>query len=141
MVSWFADRRLAEEAHARAGKSLTPVGKVREFNDMLRTKYATEMGGASSIAVLREKLPNLPELDAYYAKVVEPDVKAELTLKLISPTPSNWLDRKPEKRSAVAESRAVTTPTTWLPPGGLGACVAISLASAPAGRRRSIRMT
>ena len=70
------------------GKSLTPVGKVREFNDMLRTKYATEMGGASSIAVLREKLPNLPELaelDAYYAKVVEPDVKAEMTLKLISP--------------------------------------------------------
>ena len=58
------------------GKSLTPVGKVREFNDMLRTKYATEMGGASSIAVLREKLPNLPELaelDAYYAKVVEPE--------------------------------------------------------------------
>jgi hypothetical protein len=78
------------------GKSLTPVGKVREFNDMLRTKYATEMGGASSISVLREKLPNLPELaelDAYSAKVVEPDVKAEMTLRIISPAPSNWLDR------------------------------------------------
>src|SRR5262245_28762855 len=78
------------------GKSLTPVGKVREFNDMLRTKYATEMGGASSISVLREKLPNLPELaelDAYYAKVVEPDGKAEMTLKLIGPAPGNWLDR------------------------------------------------
>jgi hypothetical protein len=78
------------------GKALTPVVKVRDFNDALRKKYAAEMGGASSISVLRDKLPNLPELaelDAYGAKVLNQNDKIELTLKLATPAPKGWLDR------------------------------------------------
>jgi hypothetical protein len=54
------------------------------------------MGGASSISVLREKLPNLPEfaeLDAYDAKVLNQNGKVEATLQLATPTPSGWLER------------------------------------------------
>lgn len=78
------------------GKALTPMAKVAAFNEELRRKYATEMGGASSISVLREKLPNLPELaelDAYAAKVLNRNDKVEVTLRLVSPKPSGWLDR------------------------------------------------
>ena len=77
-------------------KSLTPVAKVAAFNDALRKKYADEMGGSNSISVLREKLPNLPELaelDAYSAKVLNKNDKVEVTLKLVSPAPTSWLDR------------------------------------------------
>jgi hypothetical protein len=78
------------------GKSLTPVYKVAAFNDQLRKRYATEMGGASSISVLRERLPNLPELaelDAYDAKVLNQTDKIEMTLRVVTPAPSDWLDR------------------------------------------------
>jgi hypothetical protein len=78
------------------GKALAPVVKVRDLNDALRKKYAVEMGGSSSITVLREKLPNAPELadlDAYTAKVMNQNDKADLTLKLVSPAPKGWLDR------------------------------------------------
>jgi len=78
------------------GKSLTPVSQVAAFNDALRKKYAGEMGGASSISVLREKLPNLPEfaeLDAYDQKVLNQNGTVEATLRLIVPAPSGWLDR------------------------------------------------
>jgi hypothetical protein len=77
-------------------KALTPVRKVAAFNDELRRKYASEMGGASSISVLREKRPDLPELaelDAYTAKVLNRNDKVEVTLKLIRPVQSGWLDR------------------------------------------------
>ena len=77
-------------------KALTPVRKVAAFNDALRKKYASEMGGASSISVLREKRPDLPEfaeLDAYVAKVLNQNEQAEVTLKLIRPAPSGWLER------------------------------------------------
>src|SRR5262252_10242141 len=77
-------------------KALTPVRKVAAFNDELRQKYANEMGGSSSISVLREKRPDLPELaelDAYDAKVLNQDDKVEVTLSLIRPAPSGWLDR------------------------------------------------
>lgn len=78
------------------GKALTPVAKVATFNDELRKKYATEMGGSSSIGVLREKLPHLPEfaeLDAFGAKVLNKNDKVEVTLRLLSPAPSGWMDR------------------------------------------------
>ncbi len=78
------------------GKALTPVRTVAAFNDELRKKYASEMGGASSISVLREKRPNLPELaelDAYRAKVLNQNEKVEMTLRLIRPLPRGWLDR------------------------------------------------
>jgi hypothetical protein len=78
------------------GKALTPVYKVAAFNDQLRKRYATEMGGASSISVLREKLPNLPELaelDAFDAKVLNQADKIEVTLRVVTPAPSDWLDR------------------------------------------------
>jgi hypothetical protein len=78
------------------GKALTPVRKVAAFYDELRKKYASELGGASSISVLREKRPDLPELaeaDAYDAKVLAPEGKVDLTLKLVTPAPSGWLDR------------------------------------------------
>ena len=77
-------------------KALTPVRKVAAFNDELRRKYASEMGGASSISVLREKRPDLPELaelDAYTAKVLNRNDKVEVALKLIRPVQSGWLDR------------------------------------------------
>jgi hypothetical protein len=78
------------------GKALTPVRTVAAFNDQLRKKYASEMGGASSISVLREKRPDLPELaelDAYGAKVLNQNEKVEMTLRLIRPMPTGWLDR------------------------------------------------
>ena len=78
------------------GKALTPVRKVAAFNDGLRKKYASEMGGASSISVLREKRPDLPEfaeLDAYGAKVLNQNDQVEMTLRLIRPVPTGWLDR------------------------------------------------
>ncbi len=78
------------------GKALTPVVKVRDLNDGIRKKYAAEMGGSSSIAVLREKLPNAPELaelDAYTAKVLNQNDTLALTLTLVSPPPNGWLDR------------------------------------------------
>jgi hypothetical protein len=78
------------------GKALTPIYKVGAFNDELRRKYATEMDGASSISVLREKLPNLPELaelDAYEAKLLNQNDKIEVTLKTATPAPRDWLDR------------------------------------------------
>ena len=77
-------------------KALTPVRKVSAFNDELRKKYASEMGGASSISILREKRPDLPELaelDAYGAKVLNQEDKVEVTLSLIRPAPRGWLDR------------------------------------------------
>ena len=77
-------------------KALTPVRKVAAFNDELRKKYASEMGGASSISVLRERRPDLPELaelDAFAAKVFNRNDKVEVMLKLIRPAPSGWLDR------------------------------------------------
>ena len=77
-------------------KALTPVAKVAQFNDKLRSKYAAEMAGASSISVLRAKHPNLPEfaeLDAYGEKVLNQNDKVQATLKLIMPSPSGWLDR------------------------------------------------
>jgi hypothetical protein len=54
------------------------------------------MDGASSISVLREKLPNLPELaelDAYEAKLLNQNDKIEVTLKTATPAPRDWLDR------------------------------------------------
>jgi hypothetical protein len=78
------------------GKALTPVAQVAAFNEAIRKKYAEEMGGAININVLREKLPNLPELaelDAYSAKVLNRNDKVEVTLKLVNPPPSGWLDR------------------------------------------------
>jgi hypothetical protein len=77
-------------------KALAPVRQVAAFNDELRKKYASQMGGASSIAVLREKLPGLPELvelDAYGAKVLNQNDRVEAALRLIAPMPSGWLDR------------------------------------------------
>jgi hypothetical protein len=77
-------------------KVLTPGRKVAAFNDALRKKYAKEMGGSSSISVLQEKYPDLPEFvdyDSYYAKVLNQNDKVELALKLIRPPSSGWLDR------------------------------------------------
>jgi hypothetical protein len=78
------------------GKALTPVVKVAAFNNELRKRYATEMEGRSSLSILRDKLPNLPEWaeqDAYEAKVLNRNDKVEVTLSLIRPAPSGWLDR------------------------------------------------
>jgi hypothetical protein len=77
-------------------KALTPLQKVAAFSDAVRKKYANEMGGSSSISVLREKRPDLPEfaeLDAYRAKVLSQNEQVLVTLKLLRPAPSGWLDR------------------------------------------------
>jgi len=77
-------------------KALTPLRKVAAFNDALRKKYASEMGGSSNINVLREKRPDLPEfaeLDAFLAKVLSQNEKIVVTLKLVRPASSGWLDR------------------------------------------------
>src|SRR3954452_21357847 len=77
-------------------KALTPLRKVAAFNDALRKKYASEMGGSSNINVLREKRPDLPEfaeLDAYLAKVLSQNDQVVVTLKLIRPAASGWLER------------------------------------------------
>jgi hypothetical protein len=78
------------------GKALTPVRTVAAFNEELRKKYASEMGGAVSLNVLREKRPDLPELaelDAYRAKVLNQNDQVEMTLRLIRPVPTGWLER------------------------------------------------
>lgn len=83
------------------GKALTPVRKVREFNDELRKKYAKESlvseSSGSGVTMRIEKIPeHIPEradLDAYRAKVLNQSDKVEATLKLLSPSPSGWLDR------------------------------------------------
>ena len=77
-------------------KSLTPVRQIAALNDDLRKRYASEMEGRSSISVLREKRPDLPEFadyDAYGAKVLNGSDKVELALKLIRPPSTSWLDR------------------------------------------------
>jgi hypothetical protein len=77
-------------------RALTPIAKIRDFYQAMRTKYAKELDGASSISVLRDKHPNLPEFadaDAFEAKVLQPNGKAEATLRIIGPAPSGWLDR------------------------------------------------
>jgi hypothetical protein len=83
------------------GKALTPVRKVRDFNDELRKKYAKESvvssssgGGVTmSIERLPDDIPERADLDAYRAKVLNQNDKVEVTLKLISPEPGGWLDR------------------------------------------------
>jgi len=80
------------------GKALTPLIKIINFNDGLRKKYAEEMAGSSSISVLREKRPDLPEfaeLDAIQARVLNENGndKADMALQLITPAPGGWLDR------------------------------------------------
>jgi hypothetical protein len=77
-------------------KALTPLRKVAAFNDALRKKYASELGGSSNLNILREKRPDLPEfaeLDAYLAKVLSQNDQVAVTLKLIRPAASGWLDR------------------------------------------------
>jgi hypothetical protein len=78
------------------GKALTPVRKVRAFSEEIRKKYASEMGSSVNVNVLREKLPDLPELaelETYRAKVLDQNDKVEATLNLLRPTPSGWLER------------------------------------------------
>jgi hypothetical protein len=83
-------------SYSNNDKSLTPVTKVAAFNNELRKRYATELGGSSSLSILQEKLPDLPEwaeLAAYKATVLNKNDKVEATLKLLSPAPGGWLDR------------------------------------------------
>jgi len=83
------------------GKALTPVRKVREFNEELRKKYSKESvvssSSASGVTMRLEKIPDdIPEqaeIEAFRAKVLNQNDKVEVTLKLISPAPSGWLDR------------------------------------------------
>ncbi len=95
-TAWTGTVLFYPVSYSNNDKSLTPVSRVAAFNDELRKKYAEEMGGSSSISVLREKRPDLPEWseqDAYYAKVVTRKDKVEVTLRVMSPAPSGWLDR------------------------------------------------
>jgi hypothetical protein len=84
------------------GKALTPLRKVRDFNDELRKKYikestVTETSGGSGVTMKVDKIPDefpeREERDAYYAKVINQNDKVEVTLKLVRPAPSGWLDR------------------------------------------------
>jgi hypothetical protein len=83
------------------GKALTPVRKVRDFNDQLRKKYANESIVSSSstsgvtmrIERLADDIPERAELDAYRAKVLNQNDHVDVTLKVICPAPSGWLDR------------------------------------------------
>jgi hypothetical protein len=80
------------------GKALTPITKIRTFNQEMDKKYRTEMTAAGVVTFrdLREKYPNLPEFaeyDAYVAMVLDKDGKVEVTLRLVGPPPSGWLDR------------------------------------------------
>jgi hypothetical protein len=77
-------------------RALTPIIRIREFYKAMRVKYAKEMGDVVSLDPLREKHPDLPEWaesDAFDAKVLTSMGKADVTLKLIGPVPSGWLDR------------------------------------------------
>jgi hypothetical protein len=82
------------------GKALTTVSQLRHFYDEMnkvRKKYEAEIGAnINTLSQLREKFPNLPEWaeeDAYQAKVLNQKDKVEVTLTLVRPAPSGWLDR------------------------------------------------
>jgi hypothetical protein len=80
------------------GTALTPVSKIRIFNQEMDKKYRAEMTAAGVVTFrdLREKYPNLPEFaeyDAYVARVLDKNGKVEVTLRLVSPPPSGWLAR------------------------------------------------
>jgi hypothetical protein len=81
------------------GKALTPVRKVAEFNDELRKKYAKETvvssGGGISMSKVEmpDDFPERAERSAYYAKVLNQNDKVEVTLRVVSPAPSGWIDR------------------------------------------------
>jgi hypothetical protein len=77
-------------------RALTPIARIREFYQAMRSKYAKEWEGVSSPVELRKKHPDLPEFaeaDAFYARALQPNGKAEITLTVISPAPSGWLER------------------------------------------------
>jgi hypothetical protein len=83
------------------GKALTPVRKVRDFNEELRKKYASESVASSSSAggvtmrteKIPEDIPERAELEAFRAKVLNQNDKVEVTLRLVNPAPRGWLDR------------------------------------------------
>jgi hypothetical protein len=117
------------------GKALTPVSKIREFNQAMDKKYRTEMTSAGVVTFrdLREKFPNLPEFpeyDAYVARVLDQSGKAEVTLRLVTPPPSGWLDRVLD---APVPPITLTLQAPDFSPSNVGAGELVRLRSASAG--------
>src|SRR5262245_5625080 len=79
------------------GKALTPELQVRKLYDAMEVKYANELKmGTGFFDDLRKRHPDLPEFaeaDAYQAKVLNRGDRIEVTLKLVRPAPTGWIDR------------------------------------------------
>ena len=66
------------------GIALTPITKVRAFNQATNEKYTIDIAGAGAayFSQPREKFPDLPEfaeLDAHRARVLDQNGKVEVT--------------------------------------------------------------
>jgi hypothetical protein len=63
-------------------KVLTPMLEVRKKAEELRTKYGDNV-----------ELSNLPEFKVYHERLLTQKGKVDVTLKIVRPAPSGWLDR------------------------------------------------
>jgi hypothetical protein len=77
------------------GKALTPLAKFRSIADEVRktlkpVEQTSSEGGGVTISTTKIKDP--PELEAYYAKVMNQSDKVEAKLSLVRPAPG-WLER------------------------------------------------
>jgi hypothetical protein len=79
------------------GKALTPERQLAKLYEGMQVKYAKELKlGSGFLDDLRKSYPDLPEFaeaDAYRAVVLNKGDKIEMTLKLLQPAPTSWLDR------------------------------------------------
>jgi hypothetical protein len=81
-------------------RAFAPLMECRRFYQQAEQKYVNEIKEVDEkwrdLDELRKKRPDLPEfaeLDAHLARVFEKGNTTELTLTLVQPPPSGWLDR------------------------------------------------
>jgi hypothetical protein len=74
-------------------KALAPAGELQQKMMALRDKHGSLVELEKKLREKNEKMPELDELDAYREKVLVSDGTVDITVKLLSPVPSGWLDR------------------------------------------------
>ena len=74
-------------------KALAPAGELQQKIMALRDKHGNLVELEKKLREKNEKMPELDELEAYREKVLVSDGTVDITVKLLSPEPSGWLDR------------------------------------------------